>query len=53
MGKRGLVRKGRTFELRQLECFCAVARAGSFTRAAVELGMQKLCGACDAPRIWT
>lgn len=29
----------RGFDLRQLECFCAVARAGSFTRAADELGI--------------
>lgn len=27
------------FDLRQLECFCAVARTGSFTRAADDLGM--------------
>jgi len=29
----------RPFDLRQLECFCAVARAGSFTKAADELGI--------------
>jgi LysR family transcriptional regulator, hydrogen peroxide-inducible genes activator len=29
----------RRFDLRQLECFCAVARLGSFTRAAEELGV--------------
>lgn len=29
----------RGFDLRQLECFCAVARAGSFTRAAEDLGL--------------
>lgn len=29
----------RGFDLRQLECFCAVARAGSFTKAAEELGI--------------
>jgi LysR family hydrogen peroxide-inducible transcriptional activator len=29
----------RGFDLRQLECFCAVARAGSFTKAAEDLGM--------------
>jgi LysR family hydrogen peroxide-inducible transcriptional activator len=29
----------RAFDLRQLECFCAVARAGSFTRAAGILGI--------------
>lgn len=29
----------RGFDLWQLECFCAVARAGSFTRAAEELGI--------------
>lgn len=31
--------RARSFDLRQLECFCAVARAGSFTKAAEELGM--------------
>lgn len=31
--------KPRGFELRQLEYFCAVARAGSFTRAAEDLGI--------------
>lgn len=39
MGKANCVRKGRSFDLRQLECFCAVARTGSFTLAAKELGM--------------
>ncbi len=29
----------RAFDLRQLECFCAVARTGSFTKAAEELGI--------------
>src|SRR5512136_2009535 len=29
----------RGFDLRQLECFCAVARAGSFTKAAEDLGI--------------
>jgi LysR family hydrogen peroxide-inducible transcriptional activator len=29
----------RGFDLWQLECFCAVARAGSFTRAAEDLGI--------------
>jgi LysR family hydrogen peroxide-inducible transcriptional activator len=29
----------RKFDLRQLECFCAVARLGSFTKAAEELGV--------------
>ena len=41
MVKKEPVRKGRNFDLRQLECFCAVARAGSFTRAAEELGMSQ------------
>jgi LysR family hydrogen peroxide-inducible transcriptional activator len=31
----------RTFDLRQLECFCAVARAGSFTKAADDLGISQ------------
>lgn len=31
--------RARGFDLRQLECFCAVARAGSFTRAAEDLGI--------------
>ncbi len=31
--------KNRKFDLRQLECFCAVARAGSFTKAAEEMGV--------------
>ena len=39
MAKKELVRRGRSFDLRQLECFCAVARMGSFTRASEELGM--------------
>ncbi len=29
----------RSFDLRQLECFCAVARTGSFTKAAEDLGI--------------
>ena len=29
----------RGFDLRQLECFCAVARAGNFTKAAEEMGI--------------
>lgn len=29
----------RGFDLRQLECFCAVARTGSFTKAADDLGI--------------
>lgn len=29
----------RAFDLRQLECFCAIARTGSFTKAADELGI--------------
>lgn len=33
--------KARPFDLRQLECFCAVARTGSFTRAAEELGLSQ------------
>lgn len=39
MGTKDVGRKGRSFDLRQLECFCAVARTGSFTRAAEEVGM--------------
>jgi LysR family transcriptional regulator, hydrogen peroxide-inducible genes activator len=31
--------RARGFDLRQLECFCAVARTGSFTRAAEDLGI--------------
>jgi len=31
--------RARGFDLRQLECFCAVARAGSFTKAAADLGI--------------
>lgn len=31
--------RARGFDLRQLECFCAVARTGSFTRAAEALGI--------------
>ncbi len=31
--------KGRHFDLRQLECFCAIARTGSFTAAAEEMGI--------------
>jgi LysR family hydrogen peroxide-inducible transcriptional activator len=31
--------RGRKFDLRQLECFCAVARLGSFTKAADEVGV--------------
>lgn len=31
----------RGFDLRQLECFCAVARTGSFTRAAEDLGVSQ------------
>ena len=31
--------EGRSFDLRQLECFCAVARLGSFTKAAEEVGV--------------
>src|ERR1700748_29808 len=31
--------RARGFDLRQLECFCAVARTGSFTKAAQELGI--------------
>ena len=31
--------RGRSFDLRQLEYFCAVARSGSFTKAAEEVGV--------------
>src|SRR5512147_1916192 len=31
--------RGRGFDLWQLECFCAVARTGSFTKAADDLGI--------------
>lgn len=31
--------RSRAFDLRQLECFCAVARMGSFTKAAEDLGI--------------
>jgi LysR family hydrogen peroxide-inducible transcriptional activator len=31
--------RSRKFDLRQLECFCAVARLGSFTKAAEEVGV--------------
>src|SRR6204780_1107027 len=31
--------EGRNFDLRQLECFCAVPRLGSFTKAAEEVGV--------------
>src|SRR5512138_2748656 len=31
--------RSRGFDLWQLECFCAVARTGSFTRAAEDLGI--------------
>jgi LysR family hydrogen peroxide-inducible transcriptional activator len=31
--------RARKFDLRQLECFCAVARLGSFTKAAEEVGV--------------
>ena len=31
--------RGRSFDLRQLEYFCAVARSGSFTKAAEDLGI--------------
>jgi LysR family transcriptional regulator, hydrogen peroxide-inducible genes activator len=31
--------ESRKFDLRQLECFCAVARLGSFTKAAAEVGV--------------
>ncbi len=39
MGKKDFGRQRRSFDLRQLECFCAVARTGSFTLAAEEMGM--------------
>ena len=41
MDKKNPARKARAFDLRQLECFCAVARAASFTRAADELGISQ------------
>ena len=41
MSKKPSASKGRSFDLRQLECFCAVARTGSFTRAAEDLGMSQ------------
>ncbi|MGQ9919065.1 MAG: LysR family transcriptional regulator [Bryobacteraceae bacterium] len=31
--------RARSVDLRQLECFCAVARAGSFTKAAEDPGI--------------
>src|ERR1700719_1112760 len=31
--------RGRAFDLRQLEYFCAVSRTGSFTKAAEDLGI--------------
>ena len=31
--------RARGFDLRQLECFCSVARTGSFTKAAEDLGI--------------
>jgi LysR family hydrogen peroxide-inducible transcriptional activator len=31
----------RAFDLRQLECFCAVAKTGSFTKAANDLGVSQ------------
>ncbi len=34
-----MAKRARGFDLRQLECFCAVARTGSFTKAANELGV--------------
>ena len=33
--------RARGIDLRQLECFCAVARTGSFTRAADDLGVSQ------------
>lgn len=33
--------RARGFDLRQLECFCAVARTGSFTKAADDLGVSQ------------
>jgi LysR family transcriptional regulator, hydrogen peroxide-inducible genes activator len=33
--------RARGFDLRQLECFCAVARAANFTRAADDLGVSQ------------
>jgi LysR family transcriptional regulator, hydrogen peroxide-inducible genes activator len=34
-----MAERHRGFDLRQLECFCAVARLGSFTKAAAEVGI--------------
>jgi LysR family hydrogen peroxide-inducible transcriptional activator len=39
MGKKDATCEGRRFDLRQLSYFCAVARTGSFTHAAEELGI--------------
>jgi len=39
MGKKDATGKSRSFDLRQLSYFCAVARTGSFAHAAQELGI--------------
>ena len=41
MSDKNAPNRSRSFDLRQLDCFCAVARTGSFTRAAEELGLSQ------------